>query len=129
MSPPDPVILEGPPAPDFLAQIVPLKDPQREQYATLHQRFMTSTQRQRDSLRAVSERLREDWTNRDRVAGREGLSTARQLRDELSRQQGAFDEWLKGLLDKDQWKKVRAMAGSGAQAGGEGVEGKSKVAQ
>ncbi len=101
----DPVVLKGPPAADEFARITGLEPAQRARYAELQQRFMASTQPQRDSLKASFAAMRESYQKGDRQRGRAQRPALRELRDNLADQQRHFEETVKEFLNQDQWKK------------------------
>ncbi len=98
----DPVILDGPPAPAQMTQLVDLNDAQLPQYDSLYQAFMNQTQSERDSARAAQRLMETAFQGGDREAARERGSSLRDLTNDLGKQQKAFDDRLKDLLTKDQ---------------------------
>jgi hypothetical protein len=106
-TPPDPVVLKGPPAPEEFVRLVQLPDDKAGRYKELYDRFMAETKPQRDSLAT----LRRDATGGLERSDRDSLQRLRQvfmpLRQELERRQAAFDDTLHDLLDKDQWKRYQ----------------------
>ena len=105
MTPLDPVVVEGPPAPAEFARITSVPDTQR--YARLYEHFMTSTRSQRDSLVAARAAMRGAFEDRDRDAGRRQMSLVKSLGDDLSKQQETFDKAVKEALKKEEWKKYQ----------------------
>jgi hypothetical protein len=103
----DPVVLDGPPVPAEFARIVELPENQVGRYAQLYERFMASTRPQRDSLTALRRELRSAFEQGDREAGRQQLGQLRPLTEELQQRQDTFDDTLKPLLEKDQWKRYQ----------------------
>ena len=103
----DPVVLEGPPAPAEFARIVELPENQVGRYAQLYERFMAATRPQRDSLTALRRDLRSAFEQGDRDAARQQAGQLRPLTDELQRRQATFDDTLRPLLEKDQWKRYQ----------------------
>jgi hypothetical protein len=105
-TPPDPVVLKGPPAPDEFSRLVELPQEKVAGYRGLYDRFMAQTKPQRDSL-AV---LRNDMGGGD-SGDRDSFQRRRDvfmpLNDELTRRQAAFDDALHDMLDKDQWKRYQ----------------------
>jgi len=105
-TPPDPVVLQGPPPPDTLAAIAKLPADRTERYKALYDRFMAETQPQRDSLATLR-----NSAGADAAGDRESMQRRRDvfvpLDDELTRQQAAFDDELKGMLDKAEWKRYQ----------------------
>jgi hypothetical protein len=104
---PDPVVVNGPPAPAEFAQVVGLPEDKVSGYAEVYQRFMDQTKLQRDSLEVLRRGMRDAFDAGDRDAAQHQRSQFRPLMDELSQRQSAFDDTLKGMLDKDQWKKYQ----------------------
>lgn len=104
-TPPDPVVLKGPPAPDEFASLVQLPADKVDGYKVLYERFMADTKPQRDSLAM----LRRDMTSGSDSEDREAFQRRREvfmpINEELTRRQSAFDDALKDMLDKDQWKR------------------------
>lgn len=105
MQPPDPLLLRGPLPTDSLSAIVSLDDAQRQRYATLYDHFTKNTRLERDSLRTITDLMRDARQNGDRSVAQGYMSTMRELRDGLSQQQKPFDDAVKELLTKSQWKK------------------------
>ena len=105
-TPPDPVVLNGPPAPADFQKLVQLPPDKVPGYQGLYDRFMAETKPQRDSLAA----LRGGMGGGD-SGGRESFQQRRDvfmpLSDELTRRQAAFDDALKDMLEKDQWKRYQ----------------------
>jgi hypothetical protein len=93
---PDPVVLKGPPAPDELAAIAKLPPDRTDHYKSLYDRFMSETKPQRDSLAALRN-----------GGGEDASDIFLPLNDELTRRQAAFDDELKGMLDKTEWKSYQ----------------------
>ena len=104
---PDPVVVHGPPAPAEFAQVVGLPEGQVSGYAELYQRFMDQTRPQRDSVDAIRRGMRDAFDAGDRDAAMRQRDQFRPLVDELTQRQSAFDDTLKGMLDKDRWKKYQ----------------------
>jgi hypothetical protein len=106
-TPPDPVVLKGPPAPGEFVRLVQLQDDKAGRYKELYDRFMAETKPQRDSLAG----LRRDATGGLERGDRDSLQRLREvfmpLRQDLERRQAAFDDTLHDLLDKDQWKRYQ----------------------
>ena len=107
MAPPDPVVLNGPPAPDEFARIVELPGDQVDRYVQLYDRFISSTRPQRDSLAAMRRDTRDAFEQGDREAAQRHRGEFRPLTEELERQQATFDQTLKPLLAKAQWKRYQ----------------------
>jgi hypothetical protein len=103
----DPVVLNGPPAPDEFARIVELPKDKVSRYAQLYERFMTSTRPQRDSLATMRRDVRAALDQGDREAGQQHRGAFRPLAEELQRRQAGFDKTLESLLAKDQWKRYQ----------------------
>ena len=103
----DPVVLEGPPVPAEFARIVELPENQVGRYAQLYERFMASTRPQRDSLTALRRDLGSAFEQGDREAARQQAGQLRPLTEELQRRQATFDDTLRPLLEKDQWKRYQ----------------------
>jgi hypothetical protein len=102
---PDPVVLNGPPAPAEFARIVELPADQVNRYAEMYNRLVTATRPQRDSLEALRRGVREAFESRDRASAERQRAVAQPLVQELERQQTAFDGTLRDLLDQSQWKR------------------------
>lgn len=107
LTPPDPVVLNGPPAPDEFARIVELPTDKVGRYAQLYDRLMSSTRPQRDSLAAMRRDLRGAYEQGDREAAQQHRGEFRPLMADLERQQASFDEALQPLLAKGQWKRYQ----------------------
>jgi hypothetical protein len=104
-APLDPVVLNGPPAPAEFAQIVELPEDKVGGYGQLYERFMTSTRPQRDSLAALRGSLRQAMENRDRDAAQRQHALVRPLAEDLERRQAVFDDTLRPMVTKEQWKR------------------------
>jgi hypothetical protein len=105
MAPPDPVVLDGPPAPAEFARIVKLPADKLTRYTELYDRFMESTRPQRDSLTAMRRDRRKAFNEGDRETARRHRGQLRPHAEDLARQQVTFDDTLKPTLTKDQWKR------------------------
>jgi hypothetical protein len=105
MAPPDPVVLDGPPAPAEFARTVKLPADKLTRYTELYDRFMESTRPQRDSLTAMRRDRRKAFSEGDRDTARRHRGQLRPLAEDLARQQVTFDDTLKPTLTKDQWKR------------------------
>lgn len=124
----DPVILDGPPAPDSMAVIARLDSAMAARYARLYQHLMETTRADRDSVRAHQPRPRDPLTEVPPVEGAPDRSRDRELdrrmgtgpggmpaemqevqnrMNRLELQQQNFDEALRDLLAKDQWNRYR----------------------
>lgn len=101
---PDPVITEGPPKPDDFAAMFQLADPQRPRYDSLYHSLMDSTAAERDSVVAARQEIRAAFQSGDREGAEEPIRTLRALTKDLENRQKRFDDSLKHLLSKDQWK-------------------------
>jgi hypothetical protein len=99
-SPPDPVVLNGPPAPGEFARLVELPADKTDRYKGLYDRFMAETKPQRDSLAS----LRRDMSGSE---VRQRRAVFMPLTQDLARRQAAFDDALKDMLDKNQWKRYQ----------------------
>jgi Spy/CpxP family protein refolding chaperone len=104
---PDPVVTEGPPQPDDFDGIVQLADSQRPAYEQLYANLMDSTQAKRDSLRAAREVMRDAFQSRDRSTIEDQGKVIRGITSDLEKRQKNFDDALKQMLDKDQWKRYQ----------------------
>ena len=111
VAPPDPVVLNGPPAPDEFARIVELPGDKVRHYAQLYDRLMSSTRPQRDSLAAMRRDHRGASERGDREAAQPHRGEFRPLIADLERQQASFDEALQPLLAKEQWKRYQHWRG------------------
>jgi len=105
MSPPDPVVREGPPVADEFTRIVEGTDSLKQTYMERRLAYMKETQPGRDSLTdfmASMRGMRQD----DFARARANMQAMQDLTKSLAERQKAFDEGLKKeLLTKDQWKK------------------------
>jgi hypothetical protein len=107
MPAPDPVVLQGPPAPAELARIVDLPQDRLDRYTRLYDRFMTATKPQRDSLAALRRGMRDAFADRDREAIRRQRAVMEPIARDLREQQATFDDSLHGLLAEPQWKRYQ----------------------
>ncbi len=101
----DPVALEGPPSPSEFTGIVGASTDQQKQYASMYEAFRQQTRGTRDSAQAVQRKLQDamDTGNHEVIPGY--VSTLDEAGTRLEKQQKGFDEEVKKLLPKDQWKK------------------------
>ena len=101
----DPVALEGPPSPSEFTGIVGASTDQQNQYASMYEAFRQQTRGTRDSAQAVQRKLQDamDTGNHEVIPGY--VSTLDEAGTRLEKQQKGFDEEVKKLLTKDQWKK------------------------
>lgn len=105
MTAPDPVVLNGPPAPADFARIVELPQDRLESYTRMYDRFMTATRPQRDSLQTLRNGMRDAFASRDRDAMQRQRSVMEPIAKDLAQQQATFDETLRSQLEKPQWKR------------------------
>jgi hypothetical protein len=103
-TPPDPVVLQGPPAPADFQKLVQLPDAKLPGYRNLFDHLMEQTKPQRDSLAALRNGMGDSG---DRASFQERREIFQPLSQELTRRQAAFDDALKDMLDKDQWKRYQ----------------------
>lgn len=101
-TPPDPVVLKGPPAPDDFVRLAELPADKAGRYKDLYDHFMAETKPQRDSLASLR---RDASASADRDSFRRSREVFVPLRQELERRQAAFDDALHDMLDKNQWKR------------------------
>jgi hypothetical protein len=85
--------------------IVGASPDQQKQYASLYEEFRLQTKGTRDSAQAAQRKLQDavDTGNHEAVPGY--VSTLDAAGTRLEKQQKGFDEEVKKLLPKDQWKK------------------------
>jgi hypothetical protein len=105
-TPPDPVVLNGPPAPAEFAALAKLPRDKTDQYTGLYDRFMAETKPQRDSLAAVRHNSA-DGDAGERASRQRRWDVFVPLNDELTRRQAAFDDALHEMLEKGQWKSYQ----------------------
>ena len=103
-TPPDPVVFQGPPAPADFQKLVQLPDAKLAGYQNLYDHLMAETKPQRDSLAALRNNMSD---SEDRSSFQERREIFQPLSQELTRRQAAFDDALKDMLDKDQWKRYQ----------------------
>jgi hypothetical protein len=106
-TPPDPVVLKGPPAPADFQKLVELPQDKVAGYQGLYDRFMAETKPQRDSLTALRTGMGGSGDSGDRESFQQRREVFMPLSQELTRRQAAFDDALKDMLDKDQWKRYQ----------------------
>ena len=102
----DPVVADGPPAPAAFASITGLADTSR--YAHLYDNFKSATQPQRDSLAAARSAMRDAFEDHDREAGMRQANIVKSIGDDLSHRQQTFDDAVKAMVSKDEWKKYQS---------------------
>jgi hypothetical protein len=102
----DPVLRDGPPAPDSMAAIAQLSDSQRTMYLSSRDQFMQTTKPTRDSLALIRSEMRDARANGE---GSEQMRSyfpqMRSLGEYLARRQNEFDEGFKLMVTKDQYKR------------------------
>ncbi len=105
---PDPVVVEGPPAPGEFRDLTGITEEQATKYGVLYDNLMAATRATRDSLQQFREQMgrRHDRAERDSVPPRG--DGPRALVTGLEQKQRAFDESLKGLLSREQYAKYQA---------------------
>jgi hypothetical protein len=114
----DPIVLEGPPAPEEFAQAASLNDAEKEHYSTLYANFMANTRVVRDSLRQSMRSMRGTQRGDDaeggapdpsggRGQGRDRMAGLADLRADLERQQRGFDNAVKNDFGKDHFKQYQ----------------------
>jgi hypothetical protein len=106
----DPVVVQGPPAPEDMARIAGLSDADEAAYLLARNDFMVGTKPQRDSLNLLRSDLRDMGAGgggggRDFERLRPLFEQSRRLGDALAKRTKEFDELLKTMLQKDQLKK------------------------
>ena len=108
--------LEGPPAPDFAVARFELDSMEAAAYKQAYDSFMTATQGQRDSARALRLVVRNAMQAGDRDAARGNFPELQRLGDVLVKAEQQFDAGLKRVLTKDhfkdyqQWKRQQQHA-------------------
>lgn len=96
--------LEGPPAPDFAVARFELDTTEAAAYKQAYDSFMTATQGQRDSARALRLAVRNAMQAGDRDAARGNFPELQRLGDVLIKAEQQFDGGLKRVLTKDHFK-------------------------
>lgn len=102
----DPVIVEGPPAPDSMARLVKLDENAGQRYATLYENLMAATRTERDSLSALRQARRAEM-EQGGPGQRHGMGAGAGLREDLEHRQQQFDKALEDFFSKDQLKQYR----------------------
>lgn len=96
--------LEGPPAPEFAAARFEFDSTEAAAYKQKYDSFMTATQPQRDSARALRVAVRNAMQAGDRDAARGNFPDLQRLGDVLVKAEQQFDAGLKRVLTKDHFK-------------------------
>jgi len=96
--------LEGPPAPDFAVARFELDSTEAAAYKQAYDSFMTATQGQRDSARALRLVVRNAMQAGDRDAARGNFPELQRLGDVLVKAEQQFDAGLKRVLTKNHFK-------------------------
>jgi hypothetical protein len=96
--------LEGPPAPEFAAARFEFDSTEAAAYKQAYDSFMTATQSQRDSARALRLAVRNAMQSGDRDAARGNFPDLQRLGDVLVKAEQRFDAGLKRVLSKDHFK-------------------------
>ena len=96
--------LEGPPAPDFAVARFELDSTEAAAYKQAYDSFMTATQGQRDSARALRLVVRNAMQAGGRDAARGNFPELQRLGDVLVKAEQQFDAGLKGVLTKNHFK-------------------------
>lgn len=102
---PDPVLLEGPPAPADFATIATPDSAQSARYQSLYDNLMAMTRSDRDSLRATRTAMREARGSQDHESMRRSAIASQELMVTLQSSQQAFDDTLKAMLSDEQFKR------------------------
>lgn len=109
----DPVVMDGPPAPERVDSVMTLEPAQKDRYTTLYQNLMASTKSERDQVREAREAFRNGGGDADPAARQHSRDSMREAMQTLTDRQKSFDTALKDFLDKDQlkqydeWRKAR----------------------
>jgi len=96
--------LEGPPAPEFAVARFELDSTESAAYKQAYDSFMTATQGQRDSARALRQAVRNALQAGDRDAARGNFPELERLGDVLVKAEERFDAGLKRVLTKNHFK-------------------------
>jgi hypothetical protein len=96
--------LEGPPAPEFAVARFELDSTEAAAYKQAYDAFMTATQPQRDSARALRQAVRTAMQSGDRDAARGNFPDLQRLGDVLTKGEQQFDAGLKRVLTKSHFK-------------------------
>jgi len=96
--------LEGPPAPEFAVARFELDTTEAAAYKQAYDSFMTATQPQRDSTRALRLAVRNAMQAGDRDAARGNFPDLQRLGDVLVKAEQQFDAGLKRVLSKNHFK-------------------------
>jgi hypothetical protein len=99
--------LEGPPAPEFVAGRFELDSTEAAAYKQAYDSFMTATQGQRDSARALRQVVRNAMQAGDRDAARGNFPELQRLSDVLVKAEQQFDVTVKRVLTKNHFKEYQ----------------------
>ena len=105
---PDPVVVDGPPAPGEFRDLTGITEEQATKYGVLYDDLMAATRATRDSLQQFREEMRGRRARPERDSLRPRRDGPRGLVTGLEQKQRAFDERLKGLLSGEQYAKYQA---------------------
>ena len=104
----NPLAFEGPPETAAFAKIVDLTTAQQPKYEALRKSYLTSTQAQRDSAKALRESMRAAMQGGDRAAAQPSMERMRDLGTRLGQRYEEFETELGFLLTKEQQDKFDA---------------------
>lgn len=99
--------LEGPPDSSAIRGFLDLSDAQAARYAAAYDSFMVATRPQRDSARAVADKMNQRLDEGDRAAALFYAERLNEFGKVLREQQGRFEDQLRKLLTPAQLKSYR----------------------
>lgn len=104
----DPLVLEGPMDPKQFALVTEATPAQQERYAILHENYLVATKVERENMEYYRKRMQDAMAGgggRDEMfRSMQGLEGSGKL---LEKQLKDFDDALKSVLEKDQFKKYQ----------------------
>jgi len=104
----NPLAFDGPPATAEFAKIANLTEAQKPKYEALRKSYLTSTQAQRDSAKALRETMRAAMQGGDRTAAQPSMERMRTLGTTLNERYEEFESELGFLLTKEQQARFDA---------------------
>ena len=104
----NPLAFDGPPPTAEFTKIVGLTAAQQPKYEALRKSYLTSTQAQRDSAKAIRESMRAAMQGGDRTAAQPSMEQMRSLGTALGQRYEELETELGFLLTKEQQAKFDA---------------------
>lgn len=104
---PSPEDLVGPAIPDFVIDRFELDTAEGKAYRVAYDSFMVATRFLRDTATAVREHIDQLWQSGDRESARTYFPVLRRLGDRLAKEDDHFDDRVKKIFTKPQFKDYK----------------------